>query len=252
MADEITRFEQLISEALQQAFSGSDFAFISERFRMDPLPWNYREQVLEKVRLVHALLDMDTGGGEILASLSPLPELTYATEGYLPNIPIARSRLEPLGVQVSPLQAEDILPFEEKTFELVINRHGSLPADEIYRVLAKGGIFFTQQVGGQNNIRLNHLLNAPAPSEDPNWNAARAIEELEKQGFLIIDWQEDFPATVITDIGAVVYYLQAIPWQIPDFSVEKYHKQLFALHKRIESKGSLVIRSHRFYIEALK
>jgi hypothetical protein len=46
------------------------------------------------------LLDLDTGGGELLAASAPLPRRTIATEGWAPNVPVARDRLSPLGVEV--------------------------------------------------------------------------------------------------------------------------------------------------------
>ncbi len=35
------------------------------------------------------------------------------------------------------------------------------------------------------------------------------------------------------DVGAIVYYLKAVPWEIPDFSVEKYFDKLQEIHKLI-------------------
>ena len=56
--------------------------------------------VIPFMRDAATMLDMGTGGGEFLFSLHPLPKTVYATEGYKPNVPIARQRLEPLGVKV--------------------------------------------------------------------------------------------------------------------------------------------------------
>jgi len=58
-----------------------------------PLSWNYRNEVKFRIYGISSLLDMGTGGGEFLSSLSPLPANTCATEGYEPNIPVARNRL---------------------------------------------------------------------------------------------------------------------------------------------------------------
>ncbi|WP_429790875.1 hypothetical protein [Brevibacillus formosus] len=32
----------------------------------------------------------------------------------------------------------------------------------------------------------------------------------------------------------VIYYLKTIPWQIPDFEVEKYREELYSIHLHIE------------------
>ena len=91
-----------------------------------------------------SLLDIGTGGGEFLSSLAPLPKIVYATEGYEPNIPIARKRLEPLGVKVYKVDSDENLPFDN-SFDLVINRHDRILKKRYIEYL-KGGIFVTQQV----------------------------------------------------------------------------------------------------------
>ena len=95
-----------------------------------------------KIRNVESLLDMGTGGGEFLSLLQPLPPNTYATEGYAPNVPIAKERLESLGVKVYAIIDDDEnanLPFEDNQFDLIINKHESYTPNEIFRIL-KGGV----------------------------------------------------------------------------------------------------------------
>jgi hypothetical protein len=46
--------------------------------------------------------------------------------------------------------------------------------------------------------------------------------------------------------------LKAIPWQVEDFTVEKYSKQLVNLHHKIQEEGFLSVQSHRFFIMAQK
>ena len=84
------------------------------------------------------------------------------------------------------------------------------------------------------------------------WNLAFAAAQLAAAGFQIIDQREEFPETVFRDIGAVVYYLKAVPWQIPDFSVDTYRTRLRSLHERIEADGGLRIPGRLFYVEATK
>ncbi len=247
-----TLFEQLITEAEQQAFSGWDFSYISDRWQMQPTSWDYAERVKAQLPQINSLLDLGTGGGEFLASLAPLPPDTCATEGYAPNIPIARKALEPLGVEVKEIKDDNTIPFEDNRFNLVIDRHESFVAAELSRVLKPGGVFITQQVGGQDNIRLNELLQDEVDYEFLTWIPNFIVPQLEAAGFRIIELIEEFPETVVSDIGAVVYYLKAISWQIADFSVEKYYNRLGELHNHIQDNGKLVIQSHRFFIEARK
>jgi SAM-dependent methyltransferase len=201
---------------------------------------------------VDTLLDMGTGGGERLAGLQPLPERTYATEGYGPNVPVARGRLEPLGVRVVEVQEDERLPFEDDFFDMVISRHESFAAGEVWRVLKPGGRFITQQVGAKIHQRLNELLQDQVAHSCGDWVLEKAVEELEGCGFEILEQREEYPSTTFLDIGAIVYYLKAIPWQIPGFSVAAYRERLWAVHKLTEEERGLVVHSHLFYIEARK
>src|SRR5579859_747197 len=94
-------FDFLMAEAAYP-FEGWNFSHITKTDRMAeaPLSWSYASKLLIRLRKAQSLLDMGTGGGEFLSSLQPLPPLTCATEGYAPNVPVARQRLAPLGVQV--------------------------------------------------------------------------------------------------------------------------------------------------------
>jgi SAM-dependent methyltransferase len=245
-------FEQFITEAQNQPFAGWDFAFLKGRWKEAALSWDYRSIVLEKLPGVTSLLDMGTGGGEFLSSLRPLPADTCATEAYPPNIPIARGRLEPLGIPVFAVESDDALPLEDARFELVINRHEAFSAREVYRILKPGGTFITQQVGGDDNRRINEALGDQTPAPYAGWSLAKAAAELGAAGFAIVRQGEEYPETEFQDVGALVYYLKAIPWQVPDFSVERYHDQLRAIHERIQASGPLKVYSHRFWLEARK
>ena len=65
------------------------------------------------------------------------------------------------------------------------------------------------------------------------------VRELERNGFRVTDRREEFPAVEFKDIGSVVYYLKAIPWQVADFSPEKYRNRLLRIHDIIMEQGKL-------------
>jgi hypothetical protein len=90
-------FDELIAEAESQPFAGWDFSYVKDRMVEAPHPWDYLVEVLGRLNGVSALLDLGTGGGEVLSQLAPLPPRTFATEEYPPNAPIAARRLHPLG-----------------------------------------------------------------------------------------------------------------------------------------------------------
>jgi SAM-dependent methyltransferase len=245
-------FDELITEAQNQEFTGWDFSYISGRMIQGQPSWDYRAIVLDRARGAGSMLDMGTGGGEFLSSLPFLPYVTCATEGYPPNISLARRRLGPLGVRVFEVHSDEDLPFEDSAFDLVINRHESFSARQVFRLLKPGGKFLTQQVGGSDNFRLNELLQAKPHYPYHNWTLQEACKRLVKAGFRILDQQEEFLETAFVDIGAVVYYLMAVPWQIEDFTIQKYYNKLADIHNLIEKDGELVTSSHRFLLETEK
>ena len=85
---------------------------------------------------------------------------------YEPNVPIAKRKLSPLGVDVFEIKDDKDLPFTESEFEVIINRHESYAPDEVRRILQPSGFFITQQVGEKNDIDINHLLDCKLPTED--------------------------------------------------------------------------------------
>ncbi len=250
MSNDDELFERLVREAMEATFSGWDFSFLEGRWREAPTSWGYRQKVRAAIQGVGSLLDMGTGGGEVLASMAPLPCRTIATEAYPPNVPVARARLEPLGATVVDVEPAAVQPFPAASFDLVINRHSGYNAREVCRILRPGGRFITQQVGGRNCIELNELLQDRVEFQYAYWTVDRAARELEEAGLEVVERHDELQETVVTDIGAVVFYLRIVSWQIADFTVERYEPKLRALHRRICEQGPLVIHEHRFYIEA--
>lgn len=252
MSDWLREF--LYSEE-KKPFLGWDFSYLENRMVSAPLEWSYPSLVLLRLRGTappQSLLDMGTGGGEFFSRLHPFPPYTCATEGYEPNLPVARARLEPLGVQVFSYEKDDALPFANNQFELILNRHESFSAREVYRILQPGGEFITQQVGDQNDAELRALLGAPPQPDDAPWNLAYAKNQLIAAGWHILDSRECFPPTRIFDVGALVYYFKAVPWEIPDFSVDRYYEALLRIHRQIQRQGYIEVKSHRFLINAKK
>jgi SAM-dependent methyltransferase len=246
------RYQALVDQALSAPFTGWDFSWLNERMVQEEPPWDFTNVVKEHLVNARSLLDMGTGGGEFLASLAPLPPDTHATESYLPNQPIAFQRLSPLGVKVHPIQDEYALPFESGRFTLVINRHESYDPGEVFRILKPGGVFITQQVGELDNLELNLLLDPQGTPALTDWGLETETAKLYEAGFEVSQAEKAALRSSFMDIGAVVYYLRAIPWQIEGFSPETYAEKLLRLHDFIEQQGVFITTAHRFLIVAHK
>ena len=116
-------------------------------------------------------------------------------------------------------------------------------------MLKPGGVFIAQMVGGANNIRFNELLAAPPP-EFGYITLDDTVQELQNAGLEIVKTEECFPEERYFDIGAIVFHLSVIKWQIEDFTVAKYRQKLGELHNMIQRDGYLATSAHRILIKA--
>ncbi|WP_250030857.1 class I SAM-dependent methyltransferase [Paractinoplanes maris] len=241
-------FEHLVAEAGATTQEGWDFTWLTGRASGSDPTWSYPDRARELVRHSASLLDADTGGGELLSSLGPLPDRTVAVEGWEPNLPVARGRLAPLGVDVRFAPGPE-LPLADRSVDLVLNRHGRLNPAEVARVLTPGGTLLTQQVGSDDCTGINEALGAPEPY-DRAWNASVAADRLTAAGLAVIDVREQWPTLRFHDVGALVYQLRAVPWQVRDFTVDRYEAALRRIDAGIRATGEFRVLAHRFLIEA--
>lgn len=245
--------KQWLAEEAIAHIHGWDFSHINDRYsEEDDLPWDYRTEVLSHLEPDSLLLDQDTGGGEFLLSLSHPHHLTAATEGFPPNVALCREALSPLGVDFRAADAARTMPFEDGSFDLVINRHGSYNVSELSRILRPGGRFVTQQVGEQNDRELVELLLPGTPIPYPGWDLAHCTTALEGAGFRVLKAKEAFRPIVFRDVGALVWFARIIEWEFPGFSVEGCFEQLKQSQRLIDTTGRIEGRIHRFFIAAEK
>ncbi|MFB7762119.1 methyltransferase domain-containing protein [Streptomyces xiamenensis] len=243
-------YEELVAAAMAAPVGGWDFGALAGRVRGSDPSWSYQRAARTRLAGAERLLDIDTGGGELLSGLGPLPRHTWATEGWPPNLPVARARLEPLGVTVLPAPDSGILPLPDASVDVVLNRHGRLAAREIRRVLRPGGTLLTQQVGSEDCAGLNDLLGAPPAHPPGSWTLDTARSALADAGLEPVLAQEEYPVLSFHDIGAVVHHLRLVAWQIPDFGPARYDAALRRLDRGIRAEGRLDVRAHRFLIAA--
>ena len=236
-----------------QPFIGWDFSYLKGRMLEDQPPWSYSARAAELMKQSSSVLDLDTGGGERFLELQEhWPPKVVATEYYSPNLKLATERLTPLGATVVDIQLSDfnLMPFADGEFDLVMNRHAAFNPSEVGRVLAPGGTFLTQQVHGLWAVDL--LAAFDAKPQWPDATPDKYLPPLQAAGLEIVDVQNWFGEFTFTDVGAIVYYLKAVPWLVPGFSVATHLKCLLQLQEQWERNGLLTFTSRRYLIEACK
>ena len=254
MSDEAQLLERWRVEA-ERPVEGWDFRHLAGRMDEDQPPWDFDGMSRQALSLARHALDMGTGGGEqLLEFVDVLPEDTVATEGWAPNLPVARTALQPHGIDVvdydpeSEDQTARRMPFEDDRFDLVLNQHEAFVAEEVCRVLAPGGVFLTQQVGGDDAHELHGMFGGessyPAHLHDVLVGQVRAAGLTVEDGK---DWTGHYR---FRDVAALVAYLSIVPWDAPDdFTVDGYADQLLALHRDLAG-GELTLTQRRFWFRA--
>jgi SAM-dependent methyltransferase len=247
-------FEQLVEEASAASVDGWDFSWLDGRATEERPSWGYARTMAERMSRASASLDIQTGGGEVLASAEKIPRLALATESWPPNIAKATALLHPRGIGVVVDADEPPLPFADAAFDLVTSRHPvTVWWGEISRVLQPGGTYFAQHVGPHSVFEVVEFFLGPQPpanlsSRHPDTARAGA----EAAGLEVVDLRYEKLRIEFRDVGALVYFLRKVIWMVPGFTVEQYYDRLRDFHEHVTTGGPFVAHSTRFLIEARK
>lgn len=248
----IRDFDALIDEAAAEPTEGWDFSWFEGRATEQRPSWGYQRVMGERMARATAALDLQTGGGEVLAGIPAYPPLTVATEGWPPNVVEATRLLHPRGVAVVADPDRPPLPFADAAFDLVVSRHPvTVWWDEIARVLTPGGTYLAQHVGPSSVFELVEYFLGPQSRETrearhPDHDRAGA----EAAGLEVVDLRSERLRMEFRDVGAVVYFLRKVVWMVPGFTVDAHRDRLRELHEQIEERGPFVAHSSRHLVEA--
>lgn len=240
--------EWLLSEARQKDFKGWDFSSISKDYWQEPTSWDYVEIVKTYLGSDMSLLDMGTGGGELLMTFQHPVSKTYATEGWLTNFELLQNRLVTKGITVKFVEEDDILDFSDNSFDIVINCHESFLISEVKRVLKPGGIFVTEQVGDTNGINLASRLVPNYQKTDFMLHLSSVVKELRESQFEVLEQFEAYPIQKFFSMDALIYYARTISWEFPNFSVETHMDELMYLKEELTRNGYIYNQEHRFIV----
>lgn len=244
-------FDELVAEAAAADVTGWGFDWLNGRATEERPPWGYAKLLAERLGRVESTLDLDTGGGEVLAEAPSFPSRMVASEGWPPNAKHARELLGPRGVQVIETVEGAPLPIPDESFELVTARHPVRPDwEEIHRVLMPGGAYFAQHVGPASAFELIEHFLGPLPEERKGRDPKRERASAEDAGLRVAELRTARCRMEFHDVGAVVWILRKCVWWVPGFTVEKYLNKLTELDDRMRSGEPVVAYSTRHLIEA--
>lgn len=247
----LDRLAQLKRAHDDAVMEGWDFSRLNGQMDADNPPWNFEADCLAAMNAASRIVDMGTGGAErliaLIEDLDSTDHIVVATEGWEPNVQLARRALEDLGVPVlfyDADQGED-MPFDDESVDLIMCRHEVYDASEIARVLAPGGIFLTQQVSGNDAPEIHDWFNCEFLY--PEVTLERYEPDLVRAG-LTIDLAESWEGAMrFKDAEALVTYIGLVPWDAPDFTVEENASRLLEL-----DANPFTVTQRRFRIYAIK
>jgi len=243
-------FEALVAEGAGVAVEGWDFSWFAGRATEQRPSWGYASLMGGRMATANRALDLQTGGGEVLAGIPKPPPVLVATEGWAPNAELARQRLAPLGGVVIETAEDADLPFADGSFDLVVSRHPvTVRWEEVARVLQPGGTYLSQQVGPGSVRELTDFMMGRQPVGQAR-HPDRARAAATAVGLDVVDLRAESLRMEFFDVAAVIVFLRKVIWIVPDFTIEAYHDRLLALHRRIETHGPFIAHAQRFLIEA--
>ena len=246
-------FEELVDEAAAVSVEGWDFSWLEGRATEERPSWGYQRLMSARLRTAVAALDIQTGGGEVLAKAEAFPPTMAATESWPPNVAKATTLLHPRGAVVVAAPDDGSLPFADAAFDLVTCRHPAVIRwDEVARVLRPGGTYFAQHVGAASAFEVVEYFLGPQPEARGARHPDAEAADARAAGLDIADLRSERLRVEFHDIGAVIYFLRKVIWLVPGFTVDTHRERLRRLHDQIRERGPFVAHATRTLIEATK
>jgi SAM-dependent methyltransferase len=228
-----------------RAFTGWNFDDLDVTPIEATPPWNYAAIARRRALTAPRVLDIATGGGEVLSRIIAEPRRrVVATERWHVNAPLARDRLRPVGVQVVRARSSQ-LPFDDSSFDLVIDRHEGIDPAEVMRVLGGRGAFITQQVWRNQWVELRDFF------QKTDWgDHLKAYRRAFRgAGYDVLVQEHDWKAAY-GGVGEVVFMMLVTPWEFPDFDLERDIDDVLRMEDALRKNEGIVLTLSQYLLVA--
>ncbi|NOU93733.1 methyltransferase domain-containing protein [Paenibacillus sp. LMG 31456] len=217
--------------------------------------WDFYKEVTQRCKGSDLLLDIGTGGGERLLSISDSALLLVGIDHSSGMMQTANANLEKSkkpNIRFFQMDAEN-LEFPPGFFNVVSCRHSHFCAKEVAKVLVKDGMFLTQQINDNDKLNLKRAFGRGQQfGLDEGILKNKYLSELNKAGFTHADYFEYDANEYYETYEDLVFLLKHTPI-IPDFG--QSDNDFDILQKFIEenqTKQGIQTNSRRFMIIAKK
>jgi SAM-dependent methyltransferase len=217
--------------------------------------WDFYQEILKKTKPTDTILDIGTGGGERILKIAKHFKSVYGIDHSASMVNTSNENLHKTKLKNVKFSLMDSskLDFPDNHFDIIADRHCDYNPSEVFRVLKKGGYFFTQQVGEGDQMNIKKAFGRGQGYGIPDGTLKnKYLKQMQKIGFSKIeDFDYDSKITYKTDKD-YMFLLRYTP-TIPEFG--KKMNDFEVLRKFIEenkTERGIETNSKRFMIVAVK
>ncbi|MBI2018778.1 class I SAM-dependent methyltransferase [Candidatus Daviesbacteria bacterium] len=224
--------------------SGWDFSKLKDE--REPVPWNYLDVVKAYLQDTFSVLDVGTGGGEKFIKLSE-----FFTKGVgvdpdpdmIKTANVNKKKAQNSKVTFEQFGAENLEKLNQ-VFDLIINRHAPVVADQIVKVLRQGGYFITQQVTSKNMQNFRDIFNISQFVSKWHNNLDTMVPEFKKLKCRIVATGEYDVNYWVKDVKSLIFWLKAIDMP-KGFNMENHWQQINEIVEKFTTPQGIVSNEHR-------
>lgn len=180
--------------------------FSSMRTIRGTVPWDYASVVKRYLSPEAEVLDVGTGGGELMIELSPYFRNALGVDIDPDMVRVADAKAHAARCSNLTFRVDDAsLRGICDRFDVVVNRQAPYDLPAVSRHVRPGGWFITQQVGEHNMTNVARALGRERPP--PSTITREAVLQ---SGLEVVEFCEYDVEHVVEDIESLVFWLTAL------------------------------------------
>ncbi len=228
---------------------GWDFSELERETIVKNKKWDFFEEVSEYLDPKKILLDLGAGSGEKLFKITDKCKGIVGIDSSKSMICQAKRKLRSSKIKNIKFKLcnTNKISFESESFDVVTSRHSPFNIGEVARVLKKGGIFLTQQVGERDKQNIKDIFKRGQSYNRPHGKLINSYIQKSKKLNLKILRKDHYHSIEYYNMNDIIFLLEYTPI-IPSFSAKKGKKFLELLKSKYEGELKIKTNSCRYLL----